>query len=154
MNWQAVALDDADNVAVALQPIAAGDVVRVFRPAGFVEVEATEALPFCHKIALGDLSCGDPIVRYGQCIGEASEAIRRGSWVHIHNLVSRRARRKTTDAAGWHDSDAYIQAAARQAGLAIPAESLPAVRSNFMGLQKSHDLLASRREATPDEIRE
>jgi hypothetical protein len=151
MNWQAVALDDADNVAVALQPIAAGEVVRVFRPGGFVEVEATEALPFCHKIALGDISYGDPIIRYGQCIGEASEKIRRGSWVHVHNLVSRRARRSTMDAGAWDDGDAYIQAAARQAGLGIPAESLPAVRSNFMGLQKSHDLLAGRRESTPDE---
>lgn len=152
MNWQAVALDDADNVAVALQPIAAGEVVTVIRPGGFVEVETTEAAPFCHKIALSDFARGDPIIRYGQCIGEAREAIRRGSWVHIHNLVSRRARRAATDAGAQGDAGAYIQVAARQAGLVIPTDSLPAVRSNFMGLKKSYDLFAGRHEGTADEI--
>lgn len=92
MNWHAVALNDADNVAVVLQPIAAGDVVTVWKPGGLIRVEAVEAVPFCHKIALADLAGGDAVLRYGQCIGEARETIGHGAWVHVHNLVSRRAR--------------------------------------------------------------
>jgi altronate hydrolase len=92
MNWQATLLAVADNVAVALQPIAAGERVIVRAPDGVREVIALEAIPLCHKIALADLSTSDEVRKYGCCIGEAREPILRGAWVHTHNLVSRRAR--------------------------------------------------------------
>jgi hypothetical protein len=93
MNWQATLLAAADNVAVALQPIAAGERVVVRAPDGMREVVALEAIPFCHKIALADLSTSDEVRKHGYCIGEARQPILRGAWVHTHNLVSRRARR-------------------------------------------------------------
>jgi altronate dehydratase len=91
-SWQATLLSASDNVAVALQPIAAGERVVVRTPDGTREIVALEAIPLCHKIALDDLSTSDEVRKYGCCIGEATEPILRGAWVHVHNLVSRRGR--------------------------------------------------------------
>jgi altronate dehydratase len=92
MNWQATLLAERDNVAVALVPIAAGTTVTVQTPRGLREVVATEAIPLCHKLAIDDIDAGSEVLKYGDCIGEARTAIRRGAWVHVHNLVSRRAK--------------------------------------------------------------
>jgi altronate dehydratase len=90
--WQATALAEPDNVAVALEPIAAGDAVRVRTPDGIVTVTALEPIALCHKIALGDIRRGEAVTKYGECIGEATAPIARGAWVHVHNLRSRRGR--------------------------------------------------------------
>ena len=92
MNWQATALADADNVAVLLEPVRAGDTVVVQTPHGMREVVAREAIALCHKIALADIAAGAPVLKYGECIGEARSPIAPGAWVHVHNLQSRRAR--------------------------------------------------------------
>lgn len=92
MTWHATALAAGDNVAVVLQPVAAGEPVIVKTPGGLVELQAVEPIALCHKIALTDLAPGDAVVKYGECIGEATAAIARGSWVHVHNLRSRRGR--------------------------------------------------------------
>lgn len=91
MSWQATTLASDDNVATALQPIAAGETIAVKTAAGIVEVTALEPVALCHKIALADLASGTAVIKYGQCIGETTAPIRRGGWVHVHNLRSRRA---------------------------------------------------------------
>ena len=91
MSWQATALSASDNVAVVLQPVAAGDDVAVKLADAIVTVKALEPIALCHKIALADLHPGDRVIKYGECIGEASAPIARGAWVHVHNLRSRRA---------------------------------------------------------------
>jgi altronate dehydratase len=92
VTWHATALAPTDNVAVMLQPVAAGEGVVVKRADGTVEVRANEPIALCHKIALADIAPGDPVIKYGECIGEATVRIARGSWVHIHNVRSRRGR--------------------------------------------------------------
>ena len=94
--WHATALSPQDNVGVLLQPVASGETVRVKSAGGIVEIHATEAIALCHKIALADLAPGDPVIKYGECIGEATAAIPRGGWVHIHNVRSRRGRAPQT----------------------------------------------------------
>lgn len=67
---------DEDNVAIA---VASGGLPAGTRlPDGTV---LTEAVPFGHKVALGDIEAGQPIVRYGEVIGTAAGPIRRGGWV-------------------------------------------------------------------------
>jgi altronate hydrolase len=88
-------LSGADNVAVALRPIAAGERVVVQGPEGPREIEALEAIPLCHKIAVADIQTGADVRKYGYCIGEARQPIARGAWVHTHNVVSKRARPRT-----------------------------------------------------------
>jgi altronate dehydratase small subunit len=91
VNWQATALSVSDNVAVVLQPVAAGEDVSVKLADTVVTVKVLEPIALCHKIALVDLRPGDAVIKYGECIGEAIAPIARGAWVHIHNLRSRRA---------------------------------------------------------------
>jgi galactarate dehydratase len=71
-----IRLNPADNVAVVVndQGVAAGSRF----PDG---LEAIEGIPQSHKVALVDIAEGATVVRYGQVIGYALQAIRRGSWV-------------------------------------------------------------------------
>jgi altronate dehydratase len=91
-DWQATALAHSDNVATVLCSVDAGERVVVRTPAGDVEITALEPIELCHKIALSDVAAGQAIVKYGEIIGEATAPIRRGAWVHVHNLRSRRGR--------------------------------------------------------------
>lgn len=86
----AIRLSPDDNVATLLRAVAKGERVRV----GTTEIEAGEAIALCHKIALTDLKPGDRIVKYGDPIGEVTQAIKAGAHVHVHNLRSLRARAK------------------------------------------------------------
>ncbi len=49
-------------------------------------VVTRDSIPAGHKIATRDIEAGEPVRRYGQIIGLASEKIRRGQHVHEHNL--------------------------------------------------------------------
>ncbi|MBQ9251156.1 MAG: altronate dehydratase [Clostridia bacterium] len=71
-----------DNVAVALEPLAAGTVLTL--PEAAVTVQ--EEIPAGHKIALQDIAEGENIIKYGFPIGHATKAIPQGSHVHIQNL--------------------------------------------------------------------
>lgn len=93
MNWGAAMLHGGDNVATLLASVSAGDKVRVRTPGGGeLALVALEAIPLCHKIALADIAAGERVLKYGQCIGEASKVVARGEWVHTHNVRSLRAR--------------------------------------------------------------
>jgi hypothetical protein len=91
-DWQATSLSAADNVATLLRGVSAGESVTVETPHERFVVVASEPIALCHKIALADIATGTRIVKYGECIGEAIAPIRRGAWVHTHNLRSLRAR--------------------------------------------------------------
>jgi len=41
-----------------------------------------------HKFALRDIHKGDLVKKYGQSIGIAIKDIKRGDWIHTHNLTS------------------------------------------------------------------
>ena len=79
---EAVRITDKDMVAVALKPLAAGTVTE----AGGEKVTLTEDIPMGHKIALRDIRKGEPVIKYGFPIGEATADIPRGGHVHTHNL--------------------------------------------------------------------
>jgi hypothetical protein len=76
----------ADNVATALVDLAAGEVVELEG----LTLTVREAVPLCHKVALGDLAPGDPVVKYGQPIGRMTAAVPAGGHVHVHNMRSAR----------------------------------------------------------------
>jgi len=84
----AIVISGADNVATALEPIAAGDVVT----AGGALVTAAEPIPRGHKIALRPIPAGDVVTKYGSPIGTASADIAAGAHVHTHNVASGRGR--------------------------------------------------------------
>ena len=71
-----------DMVAVALTGLKAGETV----PYDGGSVTLTGDLPMGHKTALRDIKKGEPVIKYGYPIGEATEDIPRGAHVHTNNL--------------------------------------------------------------------
>ncbi len=92
-------IDPRDDVAVALAELAAGEscLVRVGEETRTVELR--EKIPFGHKFALRRIPKGDNVLKYGEVIGEATADIEPGAWVHVHNLVSRRAKERIREEA-------------------------------------------------------
>ena len=75
-----------DNVGVALSPIAVGEPVII----GGVEIFPTlEEIPASHKVALQDIGKGEEIIKYGETVAVSTQEIRKGQWVHTHNLESK-----------------------------------------------------------------
>jgi len=77
-----VKIHDEDNVAVALRPVGKGEVLK----AAGGDVAALEEIPQGHKFALKDIREGEEVIKYGFRIGYAKEGIKKGKWVHVHNL--------------------------------------------------------------------
>ncbi len=75
-------INDDDNVAVAIEDIPAGTSVDV---AGST-VTAAEEIPAGHKMALRDLAEGEAVVKYGYPIGYTKAPVKKGGWIHTHNL--------------------------------------------------------------------
>ena len=77
-----VQLHRQDNVCVAGRDLQAGEVISIndqsFTVAGEVRMG--------HKIALTDIACGDPVLKYGQTIGFMTQEVGSGGHVHSHNL--------------------------------------------------------------------
>ena len=74
----------ADNVVVALRPLARGTAVEL--PDCGQTVTAAEDIPQGHKMAVSPIRAGENVVKYGFPIGHATADIAPGGWVHTHNL--------------------------------------------------------------------
>lgn len=75
-----IRLNPLDDVLIARQPLPEGleleEGIRVLAP-----------IPAGHKVAAREIASGQPLRRYGQIIGFASQAIAAGEHVHVHNLA-------------------------------------------------------------------
>jgi (2R)-sulfolactate sulfo-lyase subunit alpha len=84
-----------DSVAVAVRDLTPGRVHGAFLDeTGETDVELTADVPLGHKLALTDIPANADVIEYGLRIGIATRDIRRGDYVHIHNVRSAR----------WHTS--------------------------------------------------
>jgi altronate hydrolase len=72
-----------DTVAVATAPVPAGSQVR----AGQHVLTVRDDVPQGHKVAVGAVASGAPVLKYGQVIGVATRDIGAGEHVHTHNLA-------------------------------------------------------------------
>lgn len=109
-------------------------------------------IPPGHKIAVRDIEAGEPVRRYGQIIGFASQAIRRGQHVHVHNLAMGMFER---DAAGVAGADARQTELEKE-----PATFLGIVRPdgrvatrNYIGVLTSVNCSATVARAVADHFR-
>ena len=50
------------------------------------EIVLLEDIPQGNKFALCDMGEGEEVIKYGAPVGIAKSEIRRGSWVHTHNM--------------------------------------------------------------------
>src|SRR5262245_38659128 len=80
----AVHLHPDDNICVAARTLAARERLEI---AG-TSLQLTQAVKLGHKIAVRPIKKGEFVRKYGQIIGQATEAIEPGQWVHSHNLVN------------------------------------------------------------------
>ena len=65
---KSVVINNKDNVGVCL--------------------ETCGNIPAGHKYALTDIETGEFIIKYGEIIGRTTKPIKKGEWVHVHNLKS------------------------------------------------------------------
>ncbi|HLT91805.1 MAG TPA: altronate dehydratase family protein [Woeseiaceae bacterium] len=73
-------LHEADNVVVARADLPSG------MPLPDLDLTLRAPIPAGHKLATVAIAKGSPVLKYGQFIGVATEAIAPGDHVHTHNL--------------------------------------------------------------------
>ncbi|HEX7106805.1 MAG TPA: altronate dehydratase family protein [Acidothermaceae bacterium] len=77
-----ISLHDEDSVGIARRSIAAG--TSLVGAAGAIRVPVD--VPAGHKVALAEVRAGEPVRKYGQPVGVATQDIHVGDHVHSHNL--------------------------------------------------------------------
>ncbi len=94
MTLRALIIHPRDNVANLIGPGSKGQSVdcSVEGQDQTTQVTLLDDIPPNHKFAPVDIRAGQTIVKYGLDIGRASCDIRRGQYVHVHNIESNRGR--------------------------------------------------------------
>lgn len=77
-------LNEKDTVAVALENIKA-DELLVMKDNN-EETKAIDFIPYGHKIATSKMPIGSKVIKYGECMGIATEDIAIGCHVHVSNV--------------------------------------------------------------------
>lgn len=85
-------LNPKDNVANTFEEVLNGEEITARKGNEDVFIQVVERIPFGFKVALSDIAQGEPVFKYGEIIGRASQPIRKGALVHIHNLEGTRGR--------------------------------------------------------------
>lgn len=88
MDINALLMNEADNVVTCVTEVSAGQDVMYRKGNRVCTLKAEEDIPYCHKIALEDLSEGAEVLKYGELIGKTSRQIEKGHWVAHHNIFS------------------------------------------------------------------
>lgn len=90
----AIIINSKDNVATAITTLKKGQRVSININGKKIEIVLNENIPFGHKFAVKDIPKEQEVIKYGEPIGIATEEIRRGDYVHIHNVVGNRGIRR------------------------------------------------------------
>ena len=83
MAAQVIIIHPRDNVAIALRDLKKAE--ELLLPDGRLLTILAD-IAYSHKVSLEDIPTGAAVIKYGETIGEAKEQIRKGDWVHKHNL--------------------------------------------------------------------
>ena len=84
---QALTLHDGDDVAVMVSDGISGQHCAIRNHSGEHSTLLLQTnVPFGHKLAIRSLDTGSVVIKYGQPIGLALEAIAAGAHVHTHNM--------------------------------------------------------------------
>lgn len=77
-------IDEKDNVGIVIDRVVPGDKIEI----GGKIITALDTIELPHKIALVDLKPGDHVIKYGFVMGYATQSIKAGQHVHVHNVDS------------------------------------------------------------------
>lgn len=89
----AILIRAADHVATLTSAVKAGDPVLITGQGETRVINARAPMPEGHKLAVRPIAEHEAILKYGEVIGEATEAIAEGGHVHIQNCRGVKARR-------------------------------------------------------------
>lgn len=92
MACQAIRISEKDSVATLLADGKKGAAAAVRLGERTEEVILLEDIPFGHKAAVRRIEKGEPVLKYGEEIGRATQRIEKGAWVHVQNIESVRGR--------------------------------------------------------------
>ncbi|MDE2134429.1 MAG: altronate dehydratase [Alphaproteobacteria bacterium] len=95
-----IRLHPSDNVVVAARSLPAGTKIAPEK------LTMLDAIPFGHKIATRAIAAGEPVRKYGQVIGVATQDIAPGTHVHVHNVVTSDLRSKAETRSVFRASEA------------------------------------------------
>lgn len=113
-----IRLNPLDNVVIARQALLPG--VRLDAEA----ITVRQPIPSGHKLATEPVAQGQPLRRYGQIIGFASQAIDAGDHVHVHNV--------------------QMGDFARDYAFGVDTRSLPGSAAQFQGIVRADGRVATR----------
>ncbi|EAT2185862.1 D-galactarate dehydratase [Salmonella enterica] len=88
----AVVIHPQDGVATAITALRTGETATMFIGEQEISVVLRQAVPFGHKFAICDVPFHGEVYKYGESIGRATQEIKRGDYVHVHNVESARGR--------------------------------------------------------------
>jgi predicted RecA/RadA family phage recombinase len=83
MKPNAIIIHEKDNVAVALEDIQQGQPVVIENHEAF---ETISDISYSHKVLLEDVGSEGDIIKYGEVIGQATDDLNQGEWIHTHNM--------------------------------------------------------------------
>ncbi|MDM3872120.1 UxaA family hydrolase [Porticoccus sp. W117] len=83
-NNDVIALHPADNIGVSRRNLLVNETIII----DGALIRIAEEIPVGHKVALGEISAGNKIIKYGASIGSATADIATGRHVHLHNMKS------------------------------------------------------------------
>jgi altronate hydrolase len=115
-------LGSCDDVAVALQPVPAGQLLPN------LHLTALTDIPAGHKFAVRAMATGQPVRKFNQIIGFATQPIAIGEHVHTHNLAT-----------GDFDRDYAIGSGAHHTELLAPSDV-----ATFQGIIRPDGRVATR----------
>jgi len=81
-----------DQVGVAVKDIVGGEKLEgwCMEDDATLSVTANKEIPLGHKVAISPIKRGEPVIKYGMPIGNATSDISVGDHVHTHNLKTAR----------------------------------------------------------------
>jgi altronate hydrolase len=134
----------ADNVVIARQQLLGGTVVAS------EHITVQGLVPPGHKLAVRAIAPGEPVLRYGQVIGHATQDIAPGQHVHTHNLAFSDFARAHEPGAALRPTD-YAAEPATFDGI-VRADGRVATR-NYIGILTSVNCSATAARAIADQFR-
>jgi altronate hydrolase len=133
-----------DNVVIARQQLLGGTVLAA------EGVTVSGLVPPGHKVATCEIAVGQPVRRYDQIIGVATQSIAKGAHVHTHNLAFSDFAREHAPGAGAQPT-AYVDKPATFDGI-VRADGRVATR-NYIGILTSVNCSATAARAIADHFR-
>ena len=76
---------NSDNCATSLDYISKNENLEINAE---TVIKIIQDIPFGHKFALINIKQGEMVKKYGQIIGIATQDIKMGDWIHVHNIKS------------------------------------------------------------------